>query len=787
MAKKRKGKSTSVLEEGESSTAQPLVFRVTALDSLESALSIRPHSLRLLLHPEAMEQLGLCLGSFVWLKRTAAAPGVDPTDQLTDSLGNLKIVDQAVTHGQRTPAIVWPSARVANKTAGLASRLLFENLGATLDEETLELDVSAIDPLSVKGMANVEEVTLIFSKPALKTPSAGWELAAVSECLYRYRLLAVDMRVNFSVGITSYECTVGGITPASAEGETAKDGYFKTTRQQKVRFNATRPPQKASKVAKTLEFDVSNVGGLKKEIELLREMVVMPLVNPDAFLKMGLPLPKGVLLYGPPGTGKTMLAKAVAKEADADLVVLDGGQIISKYFGETETRLRQIWTDARKRKRCVLFIDEIDSLCPSRSADGVGELERRIVATFLTLMDGSDTKAKEASRDNGMVVLAATNRLHAIDEALRRPGRFDREIEIGVPSASDRLSIIEKLLRPVKHVLSAEEIRSIADRSHGYVGADLVQLVREAGLAALRESQDHLQQSHFELALAHIQPSAMREVSLDVAKVRWSDIGGQETIKSRLKEAIEWPLKHASAFKKFNVDPPKGLLLYGPPGCSKTMLAKALATECGLNFLAIQGPELFNKYVGESERGVREIFRRARQAAPSILFFDEIDAIAVKRSGTESSVNDRMLTQLLTEMDGVECLNNVTIVAATNRPDILDAALLRPGRIDRMLYVGPPDFSARKQIFAKRLSKMHVVKEGVTPETLAEKTDGFSGAECVAVCQDAAMRAMEMDFDASCITMKHFEMAISTVTPRISAETKRFYENFRKGASVKSI
>ncbi|XP_047422415.1 ribosome biogenesis protein SPATA5 isoform X2 [Sciurus carolinensis] len=425
------------------------------------------------------------------------------------------------------------------------------------------------------------------------------------------------------------------------------------------------------------------IGGLSSQLKAIREIIELPLKQPELFKSYGIPAPRGVLLYGPPGTGKTMIARAIANEVGAYVSVINGPEIISKFYGETEAKLRQIFAEATLRHPSIIFIDELDALCPKREG-AQNEVEKRVVASLLTLMDGIGSEGSEGQ----VLVLGATNRPQALDAALRRPGRFDKEIEIGVPNAQDRLDILQKLLQRVPHLLTEAELLQLANSAHGYVGADLKALCNEAGLCALRRvlrKQPVLPDSKvaglvkitlkdFFQGMNDIRPSAMREVAIDIPNVSWSDIGGLENIKLKLKQAVEWPLKHPESFVRMGIQPPKGVLLYGPPGCSKTMIAKALANESGLNFLAIKGPELMNKYVGESERAVREIFRKARALAPSIIFFDELDALAVERGSSlgAGNVADRVLAQLLTEMDGIEQLKDVTILAATNRPDRID-------------------------------------------------------------------------------------------------------------------
>ncbi|XP_072644594.1 ATPase family gene 2 protein homolog A isoform X5 [Canis lupus baileyi] len=481
------------------------------------------------------------------------------------------------------------------------------------------------------------------------------------------------------------------------------------------------------------------IGGLSSQLKAIREIIELPLKQPELFKSYGIPPPRGVLLYGPPGTGKTMIARAVANEVGAYVSVINGPEIISKFYGETEARLRQIFAEATLRHPSIIFIDELDALCPKREG-AQNEVEKRVVASLLTLMDGIGSEGSEGQ----VLVLGATNRPHALDAALRRPGRFDKEIEIGVPNAADRLDILQKLLQRVPHLLTEVELLQLANSAHGYVGADLKALCNEAGLYALRRvlnKQPNLSDSKmaglvkitlndFLQGMNDIRPSAMREVAIDVPNVSWSDIGGLENIKLKLKQAVEWPLKHPESFIRMGIQPPKGVLLYGPPGCSKTMIAKALANESGLNFLAIKGPELMNKYVGESERAVREIFRKARAVSPSIIFFDELDALAIERGSSSGAGNvaDRVLAQLLTEMDGIEQLKDVTILAATNRPDRIDKALMRPGRIDRIIYVPLPDAATRREILNLQFHSMPISND-VNLDELIFQTDTYSGAE----------------------------------------------------------
>uniref|UniRef100_A0A6I8N9G6 non-chaperonin molecular chaperone ATPase n=1 Tax=Ornithorhynchus anatinus TaxID=9258 RepID=A0A6I8N9G6_ORNAN len=540
-----------------------------------------------------------------------------------------------------------------------------------------------------------------------------------------------------------------------------------------------------------------SIGGLGRQLQEIRELVELPLRQPELFRRFGIPPPRGVLLYGPPGTGKTMIARALASQAGAHMAVINGPEIISRFYGETEARLRQIFAEATLRYPSIVFIDELDALCPKREK-AQNEVEKRVVASLLTLMDGIGSEGSLGR----VLVLGATNRPQALDPALRRPGRFDKELEIGVPSAPARLDILQKLLRPVPHTLTPDQLTRLADAAHGYVGADLKALCDQAGLRALRralwEAPDipdrdlagsvRVTFGDFQRGMRDVRPSAMREVAVDVPKVSWADVGGLADVKVKLRQAVEWPLKHPEAFATMGIEPPKGILLYGPPGCCKTMIAKALANESRLNFLVVKGPELMSKYVGESERAVREIFRKARAVAPAIVFFDELDALAVERGSSSGAGNvaDRVVAQLLTEMDGVERLTGVTVLAATNRPDRIDKALLRPGRIDRIIYVPLPDAGTRREVLALQLRSMPVGGD-VCPDHLLQRTDGYSGAEIAAVCREAALLALQEDLRAQSIMRRHFDQALDIVTPRIPASLKQFYADYQNTCGLHAL
>ena len=530
-----------------------------------------------------------------------------------------------------------------------------------------------------------------------------------------------------------------------------------------------------------------DIGDLKEAIQKIREMVELPLRHPELFQRLGIEPPKGVLLYGPPGCGKTLLAKAVANESDATFFAINGPEIMSKYYGESEARLREIFEKAEKNAPAIIFIDEIDAIAPKRE-EVTGEVERRVVAQLLALMDGLKGRGN-------VIVIGATNRINAIDPALRRPGRFDREIEIGVPDRQGRLEILQIHTRGMP-LADDVDLEKLADITHGYTGADLAALCREAAMKALRRylpeidleqeripievlEKMEVRMEDFMAAYKEITPTAIREVYIEVPRVRWSDIGGLEEVKQQLREAVEWPLKYPDRFKELGIKPPKGILLYGPPGCGKTLLAKAVATESEANFIAVRGPELMSKWVGETERGIREVFRKARTAAPAIIFFDEIDALVPRRGMgyADSGVTERAVSQLLTEMDGIAALEDVVVIGATNRPDILDPAILRPGRFDRLIYVPPPDEKARLEIFKIHTRKMPLADD-VDLERLAKMTEGYSGADIEAVCREAAMNALRRDINAKKVTWADFEEALKRVGPSITPEMERWYREF---------
>ncbi|WP_303247937.1 CDC48 family AAA ATPase [uncultured Methanobrevibacter sp.] len=526
-------------------------------------------------------------------------------------------------------------------------------------------------------------------------------------------------------------------------------------------------------VSNLIDVTYEDIGGLKEEVKKVREMIEIPLKRPELFEKLGITPPKGVLMQGPPGTGKTLLAKAVANESDAHFISIAGPEIMSKYVGGSEENLREKFEEAEANAPSIIFIDELDAIAPNRE-NTQGEAERRTVAQLLTLMDGLKSRGQ-------VVIIGATNRPDSIDPALRRPGRFDREIEIGVPDQEERLEILEIHTRsmPLSEDVNLEEFAAV---THGFVGADLESLCREAAMRVVRRiipdiksdeeiSEDVLKKiivepKDFKEALKEIQPSALREVIVQVPDVKWDDIGGLGNVKQELQEAVEWPLKYPEKFENFGIKPPKGTLLYGVPGTGKTLLAKAVANESEANFISVKGPELLSKWVGDSEAGVREVFRKARQAAPTVIFFDEIDSIASSRGGNDgdSGVTKRVVNQLLTEMDGMEELEDVAVIAATNRPDILDAGLMRPGRFDRHIKVDVPNEEGRLAIFKVHTKDMPIADD-VDLEKLAKETEGYVGADIESVCREAAMLTLRNDIDSKEVTNKYFQEALEKVKP----------------------
>jgi transitional endoplasmic reticulum ATPase len=552
-------------------------------------------------------------------------------------------------------------------------------------------------------------------------------------------------------------------------------------------------PAKSICSVKATGTTYENVGGLRVEVQRVREMIELPMKHPEVFQKLGIEPPKGVLLYGPPGTGKTLIAKAVANESGTNFFSIAGPEIMSKYYGESEQRLREIFEEAQKAAPSIIFIDEIDSIAPKRG-DVTGEVERRVVAQLLAMMDGLKERGQ-------VVVIGATNREDAIDPALRRPGRFDREIEIGVPDRSGRVEILQIHMRNMP-IAEDVDLEGLADRMHGFVGADINSLCKEAAMKALRRylpdltTEDEIPQEivdkmqvtggDFEDSLKEIEPSAMREVLVELPHVTWKDLGGLGALKQELIEAVEWPIKQPEKFRQMGIRPPKGILLYGPPGTGKTMIAQAIANETNANFISVRGPQMLSKWVGESEKAIREIFRKARQVSPAIIFFDELDSIAPMRGMDDGShVMERVVNQLLAELDGLEELKDVVVIAATNRPDILDPALLRSGRFDRLLMVGAPDKLGRYEILKIHTAQMPN-SEDVNLDELAELTEGYVGSDLDSLCREAAMLALREDLDK--VDMNHYREALKKVRPSVEESMVSYYERiserFKGGVKV---
>ncbi len=566
--------------------------------------------------------------------------------------------------------------------------------------------------------------------------------------------------------------------------------------------------EKATRGVTTYE----DIGGLGDEIMRVREMIELPMKHPELFGHLNIEPPKGVILYGPPGTGKTLIAKAVANESGASFHYIAGPEIVGKFYGESEERLRKIFEEATQDAPSVIFIDEIDSIAPKRE-NVTGEVERRVVAQLLTLLDGMVERGQ-------VVVIGATNRVDAIDPALRRPGRFDREIHIGVPDTKDRYEILQIHTRgmPIERDAESEEVTEpeievdetavererkektnkylmyLAERTQGFVGADLLALVQEAAMRCLRENLPDLDlekeaipperlekivvtKRNFEDALMEAEPSALREIFVETPTVNWDDVGGLDEAKQSIIEAVEWPIKSPEKFIKMGIKAPRGILLYGPPGTGKTLIAQAVSRESNANFISVKGPEMFSKWLGESEKAIRETFRKARQVAPCVIFFDEIDSVASMpgMESTDSRTSERVLNQLLAEMDGLEALRDVVVIAATNRPNLLDPAILRPGRFDRLVYIGSPDRKGRLKIFRIH-TKDTPLADDVDLETLADITEGYVGADIESVCREAVMIALRENFDVESVEMRHFREALKKVKPTITENISQFYE-----------
>src|SRR5690349_2467178 len=708
---------------------------------------------------------------------------VDPTvaERLKISTGDALEVSSL---GKKTTVLNWP-ARETDKDKGL-----------------IRIDGYARNKLDV-GINDSVELKKVESKDARSITLAPTEPLRI--------VGAEDYLTDY---LNGHLMTKGDTIPISVMGQridlvvisTNPSGPVIITDSTKI--TVSEESAKAVQISKeggAPSITYEDIGGIRNEVARVREMIELPLRHPELFKRLGVEAPKGVLLHGPPGTGKTLLAKAVANETNASFYTIGGPEIMSKYYGESEEKLRNIFEQAEKNAPSIIFIDEIDSIAPKRE-EVSGEVERRIVAQLLSLMDGMSSRGK-------VVVIGATNRVNAVDPALRRPGRFDREIEIGVPDRDGRLEVLQIHTRGMP-LAKDVDLEKLADISHGFVGADLQALSKEAAMRALRRVLPQIDLSSesipsetlkkiivtmqdFTGVIKEMEPSAMREVFVEVPNVKWDDIGGLPDIKEELQEAVEWPLKYQGLFTVVDAAPPKGILLYGPPGTGKTLMAKAAANESEANFISIKGPELLSKWVGESEKGVREVFRKARQAAPCIIFFDEIDAVAPTRGSDSgnSHVTERVISQLLTELDGLEILTNVIVIAATNRQDIIDTALLRPGRFDRLLYVPPPDKESRLQILKIHTKKKPLASD-VKIEQLANLTEGYTGADIASLSSAAVMLAMREhilkypDPDEAekfarelKLHMQEFEEEMKKIRPLSSQELtmyKRISEEFGK-------
>ncbi|MGQ4873018.1 MAG: CDC48 family AAA ATPase [Promethearchaeia archaeon] len=557
------------------------------------------------------------------------------------------------------------------------------------------------------------------------------------------------------------------------------------TRQTRIKINKRVAVLNVS--GEIVTYD--DVGGLSDEIQRIREMVELPLKHPELFHRLNIDPPKGVLFYGPSGTGKTLMAKAVSQESNAYFISINGPEIMSKFYGASEGRLREIFREAEENAPSIIFIDEIDSIAPKRT-ETTGEVERRVVSQLLSLLDGLSGRGE-------VIVIGATNRLNSLDQALRRPGRFDREIEFGVPNVKGRKEIFQIHTRGMP-LEDDVDLDKYAEITHGFVGADIMAVCREAAMFSLRRilpkinldepipseiiQELTIKNEDFIQAINMIEPSAMREVMIDIPDISWDEVGGLEDIKQELKEAVEWPIKYPKLFERAGIRPLNGILLFGPPGCGKTLLAKAIATESECNFITIKGPEIFSKWVGESEKAIREVFRKARQAAPSIIYFDEIDAISSSRGFTAggSPVYDSIVNQILVEMDGIENRKGIIVIASTNRPDMVDPALLRSGRFDRLIYVKAPDYEARLKILKVHTKNMPL-DDDVSLEEIARKTEGYSGADLENLCREAGMNAIREKLEKfEKVKNKHFELALQKIKSTLPAEVIKHYEELAK-------
>ena len=688
---------------------------------------------------------------------------------------------------------------------------------ARIDQKTMQkLGISAGDVIEIAGKRTTSAIAwpaysedqgrTILRIDGFTRKNAG---VAINEYVIARRgtvknaisivLSPVGMRLNVDEDFTNFVKTrlmertfvEGDITLVMMLGQaipftvtkTRPHGIIRMTYETNIQI-LTEPTPEAKGVPRTTYEDI---GGLHEEIQRIREMVELPLRHPELFQRLGIEPPKGVLLHGPPGCGKTLLARAVASESEANFFSINGPEVMSKFYGESEARLREMFQQAQKNSPSIIFIDELDAIAPKRE-EVTGEVERRVVAQLLALMDGL------AGRGN-LIVIGATNRPNALDPALRRPGRFDREVEIGVPDKDARYEILQIHTRGMP-LTESVDLKKLAAMTHGYTGADLAALGRETAMKALRRylpeinleeervppnvlEKMEIRMEDFTNAYKEITPTAMREVYVEVPTVHWDQVGGLEDVKEELREAVEWPLKNPEVFSRMGIRPPKGILLFGPPGCGKTLLARAVATESEANFITIKGPEVFSKWVGESEKAIREVFRKGRMAAPAVIFFDEIDSIVPRRGMGygDSGVTGRVISQLLTEMDGIISLEDIVVIAATNRPDIVDPAILRPGRFDRLIYVPEPQQKARLEILKLYTKEMPLTKDVDLPR-LAGMMKSYSGADIEALCREAALHALRKDFKSKQVTFADFQEAMKKIGPTVSPDMDTWYKNF---------
>ncbi len=669
-------------------------------------------------------------------------------------------------HGKRTTvAIAWPAyAEDQGQEIVRMDGLLRRNAGVALNEY-----------ITIKKAEVKDSQTIVFAPTDVRL-SVDEEFVAFVKRRF--------MDAPFVEGDMTLLNIFGSSVPLMAT-RVRPHGPVKIAESTIVQVTSDPTPEKKGLPIVNYE----DIGGLHGEIQRIREMVELPLRHPELFQRLGIEPPKGVFLYGPPGCGKTLLAKALANESDANFYVISGPEIMSKFYGESEARLREIFQKAHEMAPSIIFIDEMDAIAPKRE-EVTGEVEHRVVAQLLSLMDGMSARGN-------IIVIGATNRPNAIDPALRRPGRFDREIEIGVPDKMSRHEILQIHTRAMP-LTSDVDLHRLSDICHGYTGADISALCREAAMKALRRylpginlveeripsamlEKMEVNLGDFMDAYREITPTAMREVYIEVPSVNWADVGGLTDVKQELQEAVEWPLKKPEVFTRVGIRPPKAILLFGPPGCGKTMLARAVATESEANFISIKGPEIFSKWVGESEKAIREVFRKGRTAAPSIVFFDELDSVAPRRGMGlgDSGASERVISQLLTEMDGIESLVNVVVIGASNRPDIIDPAILRPGRFDRLIYVPAPDHATRLQILRIHARNMPLAQD-VDLDQITRQAAGYSGADLEAICREAGLVSLRRDIETKSVTMEDFRDALERIKPSVTPDMENWYQGFRK-------